>query len=125
MPRVSPLERITDLTTNTPTGWLGPVPLPEPAPLVSVAHQAEGRYQITLPNDPTWFRVKLTKLPGFQLYDDAGNALPLYNSTPHLLGYGQGVVTLIYRRPAIIWVSYACAFLCVLYPFVSRRQKTQ
>jgi hypothetical protein len=110
-PNEYPVQRFLERDYQRSPAELGPRLLPAPPEPIEVEHLAEGDYRIQLPEEPTWFTVKLTHLPGFELLDAAGDPLPLYANTPHMLGYGSGMVRLRYRRTPAMWLSYAITAL--------------
>ncbi|MFY2559752.1 hypothetical protein ACN469_19105 [Corallococcus terminator] len=82
---------------------------PEPA---SLHKEHPGRYRVELPQGgPRLFKVKLAWFPGMRLVDARGEEQPLFRAYPHLLGLGEGLLWLEYRRPPILWVGYVLSAL--------------
>ena len=81
-----------------------------------------GLFRINLPvNSKVVFKIKLNFFPGFQLEDNKGNLLPIFDSFPHILGIGSGTMYLRYKKTTPMYLGYALSILSLAVLIIFRK----
>ncbi|MES2614348.1 MAG: hypothetical protein V4591_02925, partial [Bdellovibrionota bacterium] len=82
-------------------------------------------------NEPLWFKIKLSWVPGFKLTSYQGENLELYPGMGFMIGHGRGEINLEYKKPMVFYLAYAVStisfvmfiLLCVFERNQSRRNR--
>lgn len=74
----------------------------------------EYRIEVSQPDDPVFFRIKLNYYPGLMLRDSQGDTPPFAEGLSGLIAYGKGTFTLKWEKPFIFYFSYFLSGLAAI-----------
>jgi hypothetical protein len=62
-----------------------------------------------------WFKIKLSWIPGLNLYSSNGNKINTYTGLHYIVAYGHGNMNLTYERTPIFYVGYLISLFSFIF----------